>query len=419
MSFGTDAGRDAVAARPSTPSTTPSRTASCSSRPPPTTRSRTRATRRASLQPTGTGPDLNAGQRPVGHGRRLPRPRARRSPGAARRSRSPPTAPTTATTTTGRRGSSARSPSALNALDTGALGQPAPVPVPHDVQRRRPLRLPAGHVDGGADGRRGGRARAPPQPGPARGRDRPRCSSRPRAARPGTGWTPDLGWGILDAGAALAARAGRSTAGRRSRRSRRMARRTHRTRLTLRWRGGDQPRAGRVRGRAVARVELWRSLDGRTPRRLLSTPQALDRRVRLQRGHRYRFFTIAVDKAGNRELAPRRRRRPRRLSVARHASRRARRPRGRWRPRRRRRPASRRASATSSSSDASIPSATSRDVGQRVVVAEQAEVHLAVVGHDRDRQRVVLGQERDGEDVLELAAAHVERELRARGRSSR
>ena len=46
------------------------------------------------LQPTGTGPDINAGQRPVGHGRRLPRPPRAASPGAARRSRSPPTAPT-------------------------------------------------------------------------------------------------------------------------------------------------------------------------------------------------------------------------------------------------------------------------------------------------------------------------------------
>jgi hypothetical protein len=31
------------------------------------------------------------------------------------------------------------------------------------------------------------------------------------------------------------------------------------------------------------------------------------------------------------------------------------------------------------------------DVGQRVEVAQQSEVHLAVIGHDRDRQRVILG----------------------------
>ena len=48
----------------------------------------------------------------------------------------------------------------------------------------------------------------------------------------------------------------------------------------------------------------------------------------------------------------------------------------------------------------------------RVVVAEQAEVDLAVVGHDRDRQRVVLRQEGDREDVEQLAAEHVERDLR-------
>ena len=37
----------------------------------------------------------------------------------------------------------------------------------------------------------------------------------------------------------------------------------------------------------------------------------------------------------------------------------------------------------------------------------------AVVGHDRDRERVVPRQERDREEVLQLAPEHVERELRA------
>ena len=48
------------------------------------------------------------------------------------------------------------------------------------------------------------------------------------------------------------------------------------------------------------------------------------------------------------------------------------------------------------------------DVGQRVVVAEQAVVERAVIGHDRDGQGVVLGQEGDREQVL-----------RARGRARR
>src|SRR5439155_1546926 len=54
------------------------------------------------------------------------------------------------------------------------------------------------------------------------------------------------------------------------------------------------------------------------------------------------------------------------------------------------------------------------DIGQRVVVAQQAVVDSAVVGHDRDRQPVVLGQERDREQVLELSPEHVQRYLRSR-----
>ena len=81
-----------------------------------------------------------------------------------------------------------------------------------------------------------------------------------------------------------------------------MGRRTHHTRLTLRWRGGDQPRAG-VFEAGLSGVELWRALDGRKPRKLLSTRKR-SITVKLLRGHRYQFFTIGVDKAGNRELAP-------------------------------------------------------------------------------------------------------------------
>jgi serine protease len=118
---------------------------------------------------------------------------------------------------------------------------------------------------------------------------------------PGTGWTPELGWGILDAGAALALA---RTLDRRPPVSklRRMGRRTHHTRLTLRWRGGDQPRAGVVES-GLSGVELWRAIDNRKPRRLLSTTRR-SIRVTLLRGHRYRFFTIGVDKARNREPAP-------------------------------------------------------------------------------------------------------------------
>src|SRR5918999_689227 len=43
---------------------------------------------------------------------------------------------------------------------------------------------------------------------------------------------------------------------------------------------------------------------------------------------------------------------------------------------------------------------------------EQAEVDRAVVAHDRQREGVVLGQERDRDQLEQLAPEHVERELR-------
>jgi hypothetical protein len=81
-------------------------------------------------------------------------------------------------------------------------GRP-PCALSHRPGRRPALRLPPGHLDG-----RGARLR--------RRRARPLAESRPRRApgRPpaqgdgpapgGGGWTPELGWGILDAGAAVA-----------------------------------------------------------------------------------------------------------------------------------------------------------------------------------------------------------------------
>src|SRR3954468_9054704 len=53
------------------------------------------------------------------------------------------------------------------------------------------------------------------------------------------------------------------------------------------------------------------------------------------------------------------------------------------------------------------------EVGQRVVVAEQPEAHLAVVGHDRDGKRALTREEGHREDLRQPPAEHVERELRA------
>ena len=68
---------------------------------------------------------------------------------------------------------------------------------------------------------------------------------------------------------------------------------------------------------------------------------------------------------------------------------------------------------SASASSSSMFSRDHVDVRQGVEVAEQAEVHLAVVGHDRDRQRVVLGQEGHGDRLQHLPPKHVEGELGA------
>jgi subtilisin family serine protease len=123
------------------------------------------------------------------------------------------------------------------------------------------------------------------------------------ARRPGGAWTADLGWGIVDAGSALR-RATRLDSTAPSSRLRAGARRTRRATVLLRWRGRD---AGppRVRVSGVARYEVWRRL-GRARWRRIAVTRSHVRRVRVRRGSRYAFATVAVDRAGNREALPRR-----------------------------------------------------------------------------------------------------------------
>jgi serine protease len=117
----------------------------------------------------------------------------------------------------------------------------------------------------------------------------------------GTGWTADLGWGILDAGAALRKAA---AADRRAPSSRvaTLAARTHKRTITVRWTGTDTSPTG-VRASGISRYELWRSTEGGRFRRLFSTTRT-SRRVTLRRGARYAFYSVAIDHAGNRERAP-------------------------------------------------------------------------------------------------------------------
>ncbi|HVP02532.1 MAG TPA: S8 family serine peptidase [Solirubrobacteraceae bacterium] len=124
------------------------------------------------------------------------------------------------------------------------------------------------------------------------------------AARPaGAGWTPDLGWGVLDAGAAVRAARAIDRTPPSSRLTVAAASPRARSRL-LRWTGGDAGPPG-IAVSGVARWEIWRSRDGARARRIARLPAAVHAlRVRLVRGVRYRFFSIAVDRAGNREAPP-------------------------------------------------------------------------------------------------------------------
>ncbi len=120
------------------------------------------------------------------------------------------------------------------------------------------------------------------------------------AKRPGdVSWTPELGWGILDAGSALAA--ARSVDAHPPTSQLQRPRVTGRS-ILLRWRGEDDAVAGVVAS-GVARYELWRSTPGHKARKIATT-RAHSKRLRGMRGALYRFFTIAVDNAGNRELPP-------------------------------------------------------------------------------------------------------------------
>ena len=121
------------------------------------------------------------------------------------------------------------------------------------------------------------------------------------ARRPsGAGWDSELGWGILDAGAALErarlvdrqAPASRASAPRRARRPL----------VTVRWRGSDTAPEGLVAS-GIDRYEVWRAAGARPARKVVTT-RASKRRFRLRPGRSYAFWTIAVDRAGNREAAP-------------------------------------------------------------------------------------------------------------------
>ncbi|MFP5362876.1 MAG: S8 family serine peptidase [Thermoleophilia bacterium] len=122
------------------------------------------------------------------------------------------------------------------------------------------------------------------------------------ASRPaGSGWNADLGWGIVDAAAAVeAVRAidRRPPASKLRGRKRIRAARA----FTLRWSGEDPAPAG-LNSSGVAVYEVYRSANRRPYRRIKRT-RATRLKVRVKPGSRYRYYTVAIDRAGNREAVP-------------------------------------------------------------------------------------------------------------------
>jgi subtilisin family serine protease len=116
---------------------------------------------------------------------------------------------------------------------------------------------------------------------------------------PAAGWSQDLGWGILDAGAAIdAAR----TIDRRAPVSRLTAPHTTRhTVVTLAWTGSDPAPAGLVAS-GIDHWEVYRQIGSAPPVRIASLPAAqTSLRVRVAAGRLYGWYVVAVDRAGNRE----------------------------------------------------------------------------------------------------------------------
>ena len=335
------------------------------------------------LQPTGTG------RRPHARARACPSP-PRTSPTSARRS--PAAASQISLAAYGAFERSRRPARHLRRVPRqrdrarARVGGCPPAPscrLPHDLRRRQPLRLPPGHVDGRAAGRRR-RARSCATLNPdLTAADVVRAAQGDRAPPAGQRLGPRAGLGDPRRGRRACAARRRSTAARRVSKLTAPSRTAPARRSRCAGAAATPRRAGCVPS-GIERYEVYRSADGGALRSSRARRKTRLRRPRPARRRRYRFYTVAVDRAGNRERAANRAtsraatRADARAACAPAAALGGRAVAARRRaapPSRRRRAAL--ASATSSASDASIALADDVEVGQRVVVAEQAEVHLA------------------------------------------
>jgi len=130
-----------------------------------------------------------------------------------------------------------------------------------------------------------------------------------QTARRSGGWSPELGWGIVDAGAAVseARRIDRSPPSSRARvRKRvRVRRGRRRARVRVRWSGSDPPGKAGLVASGVRSFTLYMRRGKRHYRRMRRASRRHSALLRLRPGV-YRFYTRAKDRAGNREAAPRR-----------------------------------------------------------------------------------------------------------------
>ncbi|MGI8594302.1 MAG: S8 family peptidase, partial [Solirubrobacteraceae bacterium] len=117
------------------------------------------------------------------------------------------------------------------------------------------------------------------------------------------GWEPELGWGIVDAGAAVEAARKIDRVAPTSRL--RAPRRSGSPNFRLTWKGSDPAGPGLIPS-GVGRYEVFaassQSRDGRFRRIAKTKGQSV--RFTGKPGARYRFYTVAIDRSGNRESKP-------------------------------------------------------------------------------------------------------------------
>ncbi len=118
----------------------------------------------------------------------------------------------------------------------------------------------------------------------------------------GAGWNSDLGWGIIDAGAAVTAARRIDHVPPASRA--RTRKRSKKARVRVRWSAHDPAGAPKLIASGGRRFDLYMRRGKHRYRRIRRATPKRSAKLKLKPGV-YRFYTRAIDAAGNREAAPR------------------------------------------------------------------------------------------------------------------